>query len=302
MRNQLTAPLILSIRQLRFWFQIFNWQKAWKIGWVKTWNGGSQNTFPGLFTVFHHPFCKHRYSVQQHGRCFKSQSLSLTALPRCNSQVWNRHLLQLAWLLLQINKDRAEGRLRGEIAVLFSRRDGQASPRAAAKLRLMPQLVMAAESGQRQSEAGVCGYSVLHKSGSLAGLWSEKKINLPWPIDLSVKWKYSQQMRGWKASSKWSNLDPQSLPQSEHQPTATILPSAGLPPFVPHSPCKRCCIFRQPAYCESCCGIQVLCFSLLFLLFKAILFVLQYLEVKAQSLRKYMVHIFNNCSMHLFVK
>jgi len=191
MRSQLIAALVLSIRQLRFLFHIFDWQKAWKICWVKTWNGGAQNTMPGLFRVFHHPFCKCRYSLQQHGRCFKSYSLSSTALAWHNSQVWNHHLLPLAWLSLQINKDRAEGRLRGEIVVLFSRRDGQAIPRAAAKLRLMHERVMAADSGQRQPEAEVCSYSALDKSGSLSGLWLEKKINIPWPIDLPAKWKYS---------------------------------------------------------------------------------------------------------------
>jgi len=54
--------------------------------------------------------------------------------------------------------------------VLFSRRDGQAIPRAAAKLRLMHERVMAADSGQRQPEAEVCSYSALDKSGSLSGL------------------------------------------------------------------------------------------------------------------------------------
>lgn len=54
--------------------------------------------------------------------------------------------------------------------MFFSRRDGQVSLRAAAKLRLMHQWVTAADRGQRQAEAGVCSYSVLQKSGSLAGL------------------------------------------------------------------------------------------------------------------------------------
>lgn len=164
MRNQLTAPLILSIRQFRFSFQIFNWQEAWKIGWMKTWNGEGQDTIPGLFTVFHHPFCKCTYSVQQHGRNFKSYTLSLTTLPQHDSQVWNHHLLLLFLLFLQVNSNRAKNKLRGEIEEIFSGRDRQESP------RLMHQWVTGADLEQRWPEAWVCSYGMLHKSGSLPGL------------------------------------------------------------------------------------------------------------------------------------
>lgn len=96
------------------------------------------------------------------------------------------------------------------------------------------------------------------------------KINLFLPIDYSVEWKYSWQVCCWKASSEWSNSDSQSLLQSESQPTTVIL--QWFLPLVPWSPCKKFCISRQHTFCESSCGIKVLCFSVLFLLFKAICF------------------------------
>jgi len=55
-------------------------------------------------------------------------------------------------LLPQINKDRADGRLRGERVMVLSRTDGQEYPRAAAKLNLMVQWATAPDTGQRQPE------------------------------------------------------------------------------------------------------------------------------------------------------
>lgn len=56
--------------------------------------------------------------------------------------------------------------------------------------------------------------------------WPEEENQL---VNFSVKWKSSLDVCGWKAFSKWSNLNFWALPHFEPQPTAIILPLAGFP-------------------------------------------------------------------------
>lgn len=197
------------------------------------------------------------------GDIFTYITLSPAALPQCISQVWNHHLIPLA-PLLQINKNRREGRLRRETIVLCGKGNNNYNSQANNEsvpqdiLCLMQQQEKAADCGQLQHGAWSVTNVRPTSQKSLTTLWPKKKINVAWPVDLSVKMEMPWQLCELKASEnvlvrgevEWFISSGVHWRLNSSPPLA-VSPSVGFPPPTLH---KCCSIFRQSAYFENCCG------------------------------------------------